>query len=114
MKQVFEAIGVNILFEGELPADEARGEAAANIIREAVTNAARHGFATEVTVEMNEMNGFHIRISDNGRPPAKPITEGGGLSGIRERVKPFGGSVHVSYSPQFILEADLPGGNIHV
>ena len=58
------------------------------IIQEAVTNAVRHGFATEVNVRISDQQQFcQLQITDNGYPPSEPIIEGGGISGIRDKVK---------------------------
>jgi signal transduction histidine kinase len=111
LRQVFEAVGVGVRLRGELPRDAQRGGLVADIARETVTNAVRHAFATKIDIDMaEEAGGFRMTIADNGHPPSEPVAEGGGLSGIRERVKQMGGTVRVSASPRFVLTVDLPGG----
>ena len=111
LKQTFEAIGVEILFSGKLPEDSGKGSLFADIAREAVTNAVRHGLATQVYIHMDDSDGdYHLRITDNGHPPLENITEGGGLSGMRKKVEPFKGTVTITVSPRFILTVYLPGG----
>ncbi len=108
-RQTFEAIGVKILLDGELPDDAQVGKLLVDIAKEAVTNAVRHGLATEVSIELSAGEGRRrMRITDNGKPPAAAITEGGGLSGMRNRLHAFGGALRVTTRPGFALDVDLP------
>lgn len=62
---------------------------------ELLTNAARHGGATSVTVEaVREPNALVVRVTDNGRGGAR-LREGGGLAGLVERVRTVDGTVEV-------------------
>lgn len=62
------------------------------IVREALTNSARHGNATEVSIDIvNSEKIVEFHIKDNGT--ASDFVEGYGLKGIRERVKALGGQV---------------------
>jgi len=111
LRQVFKAIGVEIEVSGNLPGDAARRGILMDITREAVTNAVRHGFATKVTISMENTGGeFRMTITDNGYPPFS-IKEGGGISGMREKLRPVSGVLHVEISPQFALTAVLPMRN---
>ena len=61
---------------------------------------------------MDESDGiFHLRITDNGHSTSKLVKEGGGISGMREKMKPFGVVLHVAAYPRFVLSIDLPGGD---
>jgi signal transduction histidine kinase len=111
LKQAFADIGVEVMFDGELPGDEGTGRLAADIAREGVTNAVRHGLAARVDIRMDASDGFKIKITDNGRPLSGTVTEGGGIIGIREKVKRFNGAVDVAFGPQFILSVSLPEGH---
>ena len=107
--QAFGAVGVDILIEGDLPVDTAKGHLMAEVIREAAANAVRHGFATQVYVQLGEAEGvFCLQITDNGRGCADKLREGGGIGGMRKKAEPFGGSVTVAASPQFKLKVELP------
>jgi nitrate/nitrite-specific signal transduction histidine kinase len=50
LQQTFGAFGVKIMLDGKLPEDDAKGRLFVDIIREGVTNAIRHGFATHISV----------------------------------------------------------------
>jgi len=110
LRQIFLAIGVDLEVSGNMPADPEKGRLFADIIREAVNNSVRHGFANKVIVHMDESAvSSKMEISDNGYAPLS-IREGGGISGMRKKIEPFNGSMQVTIAPQFILTIDLPGG----
>ena len=110
LKQAFEAIGVGVLFNGELPPDGEKGQLFIDIAKEAVTNAVRHGYATQVTIAMEMASGCRrMRVSDNGGLPVGAIIkEGGGISGMRHRLAAFGGALSVATRPGFTLTIDIP------
>ncbi len=101
---IFGTLGVSIETIGELPNDHEKARLFVEIAREAVTNAVKHGFATEVTIRTN---GERMEISDNGFSCGE-IKEGGGLSGMRRRLSPFGGALFVQIEPRFTLTVELP------
>ena len=112
LKQVFGAIGVDIRFEGTLPNDAEKAKLILEIIREGVTNSVRHGYATQISISIVTNNGGGcLKISDNGHPPVTDITEGGGLGGMRERLRLYDGVLSVAAQPEFVLTANLPGAN---
>jgi signal transduction histidine kinase len=78
----------------------ATGDALLGILREAVTNAARHARASDVEIELNNGGDLHMRIRDNGDGFDPGEQRGGfGLSGMRERAQALGGDLHLSSRP---------------
>ena len=76
----------------ELPPDIERGLSL--ILREAVTNIARHAEASSAQIELvREHASVRMQISDNGRGGI--ASDGNGLSGMRERVRALGGTLTV-------------------
>jgi two-component system sensor histidine kinase DesK len=74
----------------DLPGDIERGLSL--VLREAVTNIARHADASQARIELaRERNSVCLRISDNGRGGIE--SDGNGLSGMRERVRALGGTL---------------------
>jgi signal transduction histidine kinase len=73
----------------------------ARIVREAVSNAARHGNANTVTVALWNSGDIRVRITDDGSgfDPAAPRRRGFGLTSMRERAAARGGSVEVTSVP---------------
>jgi signal transduction histidine kinase len=78
-------------------------EGLVRIVREAVTNAARHGAARGVTVELRRGDALRLRIVDDGTgfdseaPPHRG--RGFGLTSMRERAEAAGGQLHVVSRP---------------
>jgi signal transduction histidine kinase len=67
-----------------------------HILQECLTNAVRHGNATEIWVEINiKNNAINFSVKDNGvgLENIEIIKEGYGLKGIRERALAFGGTM---------------------
>lgn len=115
LQQAFGSIGVEIEQNGKLPEDRAYGRLFTDIIRESVTNAVRHGFATKIFVQMDFTDGeYRLKITNNGHSPSGPIVEGGGIGGMRKMVEPHGGALDVTAYPRFVLTVNLPGGETGV
>jgi signal transduction histidine kinase len=78
-------------------------------VQEGITNAFCHGAARNVTVTLSRRDGaIHLRVLDDGIG-SEAVQEGIGITGMRERLDPFGGSVHYrSLSPGFVLEVEVP------
>jgi len=68
-------------------------EALIRIVREAITNAGRHGGATSVSVELTNGHGTLLRIADDGSgfDPRHTRVGGFGLVSMRERAEALGG-----------------------
>ena len=78
------------------------------IVREAVTNAARHGGATVVGVELRNGSDLTLRVRDNGAgfdPSA--VRPGFGLVGIAERARALGGELRIESSPERGTDVEL-------
>ncbi|MDE2249722.1 MAG: sensor histidine kinase, partial [Xanthomonadaceae bacterium] len=76
----------------DLPADTERGLSL--ILREAVTNIARHADASQARIELlREPGRVCLQVSDNGRGGID--VDGNGLRGMRERVHAMGGTLRI-------------------
>jgi signal transduction histidine kinase len=73
----------------------------ARIVREAVSNAARHGEAANVTVALSNTNGIRVSVVDDGKgfDPEAPRRRGFGLTSMRERAELRGATVVVESRP---------------
>ena len=102
-------IGVAIRLEGKLPRNAAAAYLLITAMRECATNCARHAGGTELYVRITHSHGFAAaRITNNGRPPEGPLSEGGGLSSLRARVEKAGGTMSVRAAPEFELTVTVP------
>jgi len=79
-------------------------EALIRIVREAITNAGRHGGAENVAVELTNGHGTSLRIADDGSGFDLGQTRAGGfgLVSMRERTEALGG--------RFKLSSEAGGG----
>ena len=73
-------------------------------VRECMTNAVRHAGAGAMYVQATP---HRIVITNNGKPPERPITEGGGLTDLRQKVEQQGGTMTIESAPVFRLQIDL-------
>jgi signal transduction histidine kinase len=73
----------------------------ARIVREAVSNAARHGEARNVIVALSNTDGVRVSVTDDGKgfDPDAPRRRGFGLTSMRERAEMRGATVVVQSSP---------------
>jgi signal transduction histidine kinase len=68
------------------------------VVREAVSNAVRHGSATEITLTVRVDDDLTVEITDNGRGFDGPITESG-LANLRLRAQEYGGDLALTEPP---------------
>jgi len=82
------------------------------IIKEALTNTARHSKATAVSIKLREQPAFYsLAISDNGRGVKKEREpEGIGLKNIADRVEDIGGILNINGEKGFKIYISVPKG----
>lgn len=103
--------GVKLSVEGSFPKNSDTMKLFVEAAAEALTNAVRHGNATDFFVYiLHEEKEMHCRFTNNGKVPDQQITESGGLGTLRMRLERAGGRMRVSVTPCFSLEIDLPEG----
>ena len=100
--------GVTIRMRG----DEPKGDAAElmyTAVQVCLNNAIQYAQATELSVTIWEgSSSYTVMIRNNGKPPEKTITEGGGLTNLRRRIEKSGGKMTVQSLPEFSLVIDIP------
>lgn len=113
LQSIFNTIGVAIKIKGELPKEEKIMALLLEIVREATTNAVRHGFATKILVDVKKKKSkYYFTISNNGHLTDKEIVFGSGLSDMENKVIGEGGKINIYLTPNFIIEICIPGGGI--
>lgn len=78
--------------------DPGRAELLLRVVQEALTNAARHGDAGVLRVELKRdatRGGLRLQATDDGHVRGR-LREGNGLAGMRERIEGAGGELHVA------------------
>ena len=109
LMQVAELIGCKVVFLGEQPKSRKALQLLYAAVREALTNAVRHADATELTVKIEQdEKSYHIEISDNGGVTVSKITEGNGLSALRQRLEQEGASLKVLCGNSVSLIVNIP------
>jgi signal transduction histidine kinase len=84
-------VAVQLSLDPGVTLDAAAKEEVLRIVREAVTNAARHGKAQRVGIVLIAMDGQSLTIRDDGTGFDPAVTNGGfGLVSMRERAKAIG------------------------
>ena len=109
-----ESVSVDCPTEVEPPAVVARCVVA--VVREALTNAARHGKARSARVAVTDYPAFwQVTIDNDGIVPAEdePAVDGSagsglGLRSMTERVEALGGRVRITPRPRFTVFATIP------
>ena len=99
--------GVTVKIIGEEPTGGA--ELMYTAIQVCLTNAIQYAKATEICANIweNECS-YTVMIRNNGKPPEKEITEGGGLANLRHKIEKSGGRMTVQSLPEFSLVIDIP------
>lgn len=108
LRETFQGMEVSVEFQGALPEDGAVADSFAEIAVECVTNAVRHGYATRIQFHFFQNDCWRMTVTDNGIPPAGPIREGGGIGGMRRRVRQLGGRMELYTVPRFRIELSVP------
>ncbi|MEV5969371.1 histidine kinase [Streptomyces sp. NPDC051921] len=69
-------------------------------VAELLANAAKHADAREVRVGLGHVDGvLRVSVADDGRGGADPSAGGGGLLGVRRRLRPFDGTLALHSPP---------------
>ncbi len=108
-KKFSESTGtvIDLKIKGTMPDSQKIFNAIYHILQEAMTNAVRHGKASEISAEINYFDDVvRFIIKDNGIGTDN-ITEGYGMRGIRERVKELNGDVEFKSEDGFIMSGYL-------
>ena len=105
LRNLASSLGITLVFEGSFPDKNENARLLITAASECMVNAIRHAEAGTVFVTADE-NGFII--TNDGNPPENEITEGGGLSNLRERARSIGAQITVQSIPRFILKITYP------
>ncbi|MDO4710364.1 MAG: hypothetical protein Q4A75_00185 [Peptostreptococcaceae bacterium] len=105
----FEDIGIRVHIEGKLPPEPLFAGTFVLIIREAVTNAVRHGLADRVFIDLlqNEKE-YVLKVRNDGVQSEQELKYGNGLRIMEERLKAVGGFLSVEVTASFLLTAIIP------
>ena len=111
-EEVAGRAGIRLDFdlEADIRVSPAAREALVRIVREAVTNAARHGRATRARITLSNGHGVRLLIRDDGvglGAEARRRAGGYGLTSMEERARELGGALRVSSRPDSGTEIEV-------
>ena len=111
LNTLFEAAfsaGITIDLSGELPDNNEIRKLFVVAATEALTNAVRHAKAKTLYIGFSHCaDNYSVRFTNDGIPPAKEITEGGGMGNLRKRVERMNGQMRVISKPRYALEITI-------
>ena len=108
-KKRAEELGVKVLLTGDETQVQRIRALIALAICECAANCVRHADGTELYVRLWRKPGsLEVSLTNNGAVPKGEITEGGGLSMLRQRVEEANGKMEIQSIPCFRLMLDLP------
>lgn len=109
LASAFALAGTNIHLEGTLPENPSSASALVGIIREAATNALKHGRAKNVYVRVTTTSSeTNLTIFDDGAGAASTIADGCGMPQMRRAAEALGGTFEVNLLTPFTLSATIP------
>lgn len=104
LTEAANAVGVRLELSGKMPGDKTAGRIAAAAIHECLTNTVKHAGGDSLNVQLIPVgNDIRITITNNGKPPEKPIVETGGLNDLRKTVEMHGGTMDIHTEGGFML-----------
>ncbi len=87
-------LGLELLIEGELPRGEQDQMVILLCVNEMLKNTYRYASADKLVVQMSEtVDEILVRIYNDDKNPPVEMKEGGGLSGLRQRIEQAGGEM---------------------
>jgi signal transduction histidine kinase len=101
-------IELELTLDPTIDVDPATRETLLRIVREAVSNAGRHGHAGRIAVELSNGQGLLLRVVDDGDgfdPGAR--SDGFGLVSMQERAKALGGRFRLASKPGMGTEIEI-------
>lgn len=105
----FRQIGVQIKVFGHLPKSYRLRSLTYHILREASTNAVRHGGSTEIELHLSFTDTiYQVEIKNNGYVSTTNYTEGMGLSGMRRLVESQRGLLRIFPEENFLIQIEIP------
>ena len=107
-----KASGVTVRIRGQEPTD-GEAELLYTAMQVCLNNAIQYAKATEISANIWEnQDSYTVVIRNNGKPPEKEITEGGGLTNLRHKIENSGGKMTVQSLPEFSLVIEIPKSGI--
>ena len=107
--RLIEQLGCTVNHDGPMPKRTLHAQIFRDAIRTAAINAVRHAKANTLFVKTKREDSiFDISIWDDGEKQIESITEGGGLSSLRQKIETAGGTMTVTADNGIMIHIVLP------
>lgn len=104
-----EKLGIAVNVDGVLPESEPQKHIISVAIHECCTNTLRHAHGNELNIRISTEGSMIVAdFTNNGTPPEGELSEGGGLTSLRELIEGAEGRMRVLLEPEFIIRIELP------
>lgn len=104
-----ESLGINIELKGKLPESDKLIPIVDSALTVHITNVFRHAEGDIAYISSEKTpEGYTLRLTNNGRPPSAHAKECGGLVNLRKSIESIGGTMQLSFTPQFEMILKLP------
>jgi signal transduction histidine kinase len=101
-------VALELSVDPTIEVDPATQESLLRIVREAVSNAGRHGHAERISVELTNGDGVRLRVVDDGDGFDTTVeSDGFGLVSMKERAKGLGGRFRLASRPGHGTEIEV-------
>lgn len=101
-------IKINYTIEKDFNLEKYEENAIYRVVQESITNAIRHGHASEITVSLiKNNNNLILEIKDNGIG-CKKIKQGFGTRHMKERIESIKGNIEYKSDNGFLVSAKVP------
>lgn len=108
LSEIFALIEVKIHFTGDLPHSR-HNFLLGRILREAVTNAVKHGRAVNIYVDITHTKQqLKMTVKNDGILPGRPLSFNTGMEGMRRQLDEAGGRLEIEAREEFVLKTVLP------
>ncbi|MDO5033632.1 MAG: hypothetical protein Q4D97_02215 [Eubacteriales bacterium] len=102
-------VGTQLFKQGEIPTNPEVASVFMQVLREAVTNAIRHGQADKVKASFYEdADHYYLDIANSGTVPLQQPREGEGISGMRHKLANLAGSLEIAARDEFTIKIQVP------
>ena len=106
-------MGIRLIIDGKVPKDKRLLRFIMSGARESLTNAVHHAKASELKVKLySTYSHFIVEYTNDGLQPNEAVSEGGGLSSLRQSVEAAGGIMETDIFPKFILRLKIPSKEV--
>lgn len=109
LTRIAASTGISVDLTGEIPKDIQVQKLIVQAAAEALTNAISHAQAETLFIKLSENeHTYRVYLKNDGIQPTEEVTEGGGLTSLRQKIEGEAGSMQIISMPEFTIVIILP------